>query len=325
MRTTLPVKGAFVLLLTFLFSASVQSQSITTGNGKAEFGFGVGPLFFLGDLGGNAGVGTRFLKDLNMPTVNLMKTAYVQVYPAEFLGVRLALNQGKLEGYDRLINDHGGGERFRKDRNLQFRSNVWEAYIGIEVSPTVFIEQYEGLKGKFRPYAIAGVGAFKFNPKGEYIAPDGTSMWVPLQPLRLEGQGMKEYGKKEYSLTQIEIPLGVGFKYFLKDNFFVGMELLYRKTFTDYIDDVSTNYIDPTLFASYLTPEQAAMANQLYNRENLVPGGTQTRISGAGEQRGNPKQTDAFFATTLRMGWRLTDWNSSGGRSMRQMRCPSFF
>ncbi|MDB5196532.1 MAG: hypothetical protein JWP88_903 [Flaviaesturariibacter sp.] len=327
MTTTVHHRSTYVLCLFLLFSSLISSsQSLTTGNGKLEYGISFGPLFFLGDLGGNAGNGKRFIKDLNPSTVNIMKSAYAQVYPAEWLGVRLAINQGKLEGYDKLIVDHGGGERFRKDRNLQFKSNIWEAYVGIEVSPSVFIEKYDERKGKFRPYAIAGVGAFHFNPKGEYVAADGTSTWVELQPLKLEGQGMKEYpNKKEYKLTQLEVPVGVGFKYYLKENFFVGLELLYRKTFTDYIDDVSTNYIDPALFANYLTPAQAAMANQLYNRENFVPGNTQTRPSTVGEQRGNPKQNDAFFSNTLRMGWRLPDWSSGSGRAVRQLRCPSFF
>ena len=52
---------------------------------------------------------------------------------------------------------------------------------------------------------------------------------------------------------------------------YIGMEVLHRKTFTDYIDDVSTTYIDNNLFGQYLTSEQAAMANQLYFRENFVP------------------------------------------------------
>ncbi|MCW3074701.1 MAG: hypothetical protein JWP69_1770 [Flaviaesturariibacter sp.] len=326
MRTTLPAPGTFVLCLLFVFSSlSSSSQSITTGNGKFEFGVGVGPLFFLGDLGGNSGVGKRFVKDVNFPLTKMAKGAYVQFYAAEWLGIRAAINHGKLEGYDNIIEDKGGAERFRKDRNLQFRTDIIEAYVGVEFYPTVFLERYDGLKGKIRPYGIIGAGAFRFNPKGEYFEANGTSKWVELKPLRLEGQGMKEYAdRKEYSLIQMEIPVGAGFKYFLKENFHIGLEVMHRKTFTDYIDDVSTNYIDANLFANYLTPEQSAMANQLHNRQNFVPNGPQNRPA-INEQRGNPKQTDAFFSTVFRMGWRLPDWNSTSGRSTRQMRCPTYF
>ena len=106
---------------------------------------------------------------------------------------------------------------------------------------------------------------------------------------------------------------------------YVGIEVLHRKSFSDYVDDVSLDYIDNTLFANYLSPQQAAMANQLYFREGFVPGGSANRVPTVGEQRGNPKQNDSFFSTILRFGWRLNDSNSPNGRSLRQMRCPAFY
>ncbi|MGN6400642.1 MAG: hypothetical protein ACTHMD_09320 [Flavisolibacter sp.] len=328
MRTTVP--GVRTLVLIFVLALSSlrsSSQSITTGNGRLELGLGIGPLFFLGDLGGNQGTGTRFIKDLNISTINLAKGVYAAVYPTEWLGFRFAINQGKLEGYDSLIKDKGGRELSRKKRNLQFQSPLWEVYGAIEIYPTVFIERYDGLQGKLRPYGIIGFGAFKFNPKGKYYAPNGTASWVDLKPLRLEGQGMAEYpDRKEYKLMSWEIPIGAGFKYYLKDNFFVGLEIMHRKSFTDYVDDVSTTYIDNSLFANYLTPQQAAMANQLYFREGFKPGTTTSRRDPPdGEQRGNPKQNDSFFSTIIRLGWRLNDYNSPNGRAARQMRCPTFY
>lgn len=326
MRTNVPGVRTLVLIFALaLTSFRGSSQSITTGNGKIEIGLGIGPVFFLGDLGGNYGKGTRFVKDINFPTTNLIKGFYVNLYPVEWLGFRFAMNHGKLEGYDSLVNDKGGDETFRKIRNLEFQSPLWEAYGAIEFYPTVFLEQYDGLQGKLRPYGVLGFGAFKFNPKARYYAPNGQATWVELKPLRLEGQGMAEYpDRKEYKLMSWEIPIGAGFKYYIKDNLYVGIEIMHRKSFTDYVDDVSTTYIDNTLFASYLTPEQAAMANQLYYRENFTPAGSTSR-PGLNEQRGNPKQNDSYFSTILRLGWRLNDWNSPNGRAARQMRCPSFY
>lgn len=328
MRTNVPrVRTTVLIAVLSLFSLQSFSQSITSGNGKFEFGVGVGPLFFLGDLGGNSGAGTTFLKDVNLPLTKLSKGLFANVYPAEWLGFRVAINQGVLEGDDSRIDEKtGGAEQFRKIRNLKFRSSMFEAYVATEIYPSVFFEQYDGLKGKLRPYGVLGVGMMKFNPKGEYFDPTGTSsQWVDLQPLRLEGQGMKEYeSRKEYKLSTLEIPMGFGAKYYLKENMYLGLEVLHRKTFTDYIDDVSTSYIDANLFANYLTPEQTAMANQLHFRENFVPGGTLQRPS-IGEQRGDPTENDSFFSTILKFGWRLNDSNSPNGRASRQMRCPSFY
>jgi len=325
MRTIVPGVRTLVLISALSFFTPAFSQSITTGNGKLEVGLGLGPLFFLGDLGGNQGLGKRFVKDVNLPVTKMAKGVYVNIFPAEWLGFRVAANHGKLEAYDSLIRSKGGAEDYRKSRNLQFQSSLLEAYAAVEIYPTVFLERYDGLQGKFRPYVIGGFGAFKFNPQGKYYAPDGSSKWVDLKPLRTEGQGMAEYpDRKEYSLVSFEVPLGFGFKYYLKDNLFIGMEVMHRKSFTDYVDDVSTNYIDNIHFGQYLSAEQAAMANQLYYREGYVPYGPQRRAN-VGDQRGNPKQNDSFFSSILRMGWRLNDWNSPNGRSLRQLRCPAYY
>jgi hypothetical protein len=252
-----------------------------------------------------------------------MKGVYVNIYPAEWIGFRIAANIGKLEGYDSLIVNHGGEEMFRKVRNLDFRSNLVEAYVAAEIYPTVLLENYDGLLHKLRPYGVMGIGIFHFNPQGEYIAPNGARSWVDLKPLRLEGQGMAEYpNRKPYSLTQMMIPMGFGLKYYFKENAYVGFEILHRKTFTDYIDDVSKDYIDPKLFDNYLTPSQATMAKQLYYRENLY---NSSNTAFVGEQRGDPKQNDAYFSAIFRLGWTLGGERSMDAKVRQQLKCPHFY
>ena len=130
-------KSALVLVLslTVLFSGA---QSISTPNGKFEIGLGIGPMFFLGDLGGNLGKGTYFVKDVNFPVTKLQKGIFINYYPQEWLGFRLAANHGVLEGADSLIKEQGGAETYRYNRNLHFRSTVVEAYAALEIYPTVF-------------------------------------------------------------------------------------------------------------------------------------------------------------------------------------------
>jgi hypothetical protein len=302
-----------------LFSARAFSQSITTGDGKVELGLGFGPMFFLGDLGGAAGIGTNFLRDLDFPVTKFSKMIYANYYPAEWIGFRLALNHGALAGDDAQAPNKGGAEEDRLHRNLSFKTSVLEGYFAAEIYPTVFFERYDGLAKKFRPYGLIGFGVMKFNPKAKL---DGQ--WVALKPLRLEGQGMNEYpNSKEYSLVQQEVPMGFGFKYYLKENMYVGLEVLHRQLFTDYIDDVSTGYVDPAVFSNYLSPADATKARRLYYRGTYSnatsnPGLIQTF------QRGDPKDNDAFFSTILRFGWRLNG-DDPNSRARRQMRCPVFF
>jgi opacity protein-like surface antigen len=319
MRTRVPMTVRITVLFCFISLLSLRSvsQSITTANGKLEVGLGLGPSFFLGDLGGNYGIGTTFIKDVNLPLTKLSKGVFVSIFPSEWLGFRFALNHTYIEGIDSIINVKGGAEQFRFNRNLTFRSYVAEAYVAMEFYPVNLFGKFDGaLFRKLHPYGIIGVGAFRFNPQGLYTNPAGQQQWVDLKPLRLEGQGMAEYpDRKEYSLTQLEIPMGFGVKYFVKENMFIGLEILHRKTFTDYIDDVSTRYIDPALFNQYLSPQQAAVARYMAFREN----NNRPHIN---DQRGDPKENDAWFSSIIRMGWRLGGSNYS---AIKQMRCPVYY
>ncbi len=324
MRTSVPFVRLFVLCILFLLNLERSSaQSISFANGKIEAGLAIGPSFFLGDLGGSEGVGTSFIKDVDLPLTKLCKGIFVNLYPAEWLGFRLAGNIGYLEGDDALAPNKGGAERFRQYRNLKFRSQLKEAYAALEFYPTVFLEKYDGLLHKIRPYGLIGAGFFHFKPEGEYQATNGSTQWVELKPLRLEGQGMAEYPERsEYPLTQLFIPMGGGIKYYIRENMYVGIEILHRKTFTDYIDDVSTNYIDPRFFDMYLSPEQAAWARQLSYRENLYNPGVSRRYINT--QRGDPKDNDAYFSGMLRFGFRLNG-DAESSRIKKQLKCPVFY
>lgn len=326
MKAIVPISRLTAMVYLFILSSfSCFSQSISFKNGKFEVGLGLGPSFFLGDLGGASGTGKTFLKDLDLPLTKTAKGVYASVYPAEWLGFRVAFNYSYLEGSDDQVNLAGGREYSRWRRNQYFQSNIAEGYLGLEIYPTVFLEKYSGFLGKFRPYGIAGIGAFHFNPKGYYY-PDPNNQnekkLVALKPLRLEGQGMAEYpDRKEYKLTQVEIPMGAGFKFYIKEYIFFGFEILHRKTFTDYIDNVSTKYIDPIYFQKYLKPADVPLAVQLANREPF----RNVSRPFIGRQRGDPKQMDSFFSTLLRLGWRINGNNSPRAKALRQSKCPVFY
>src|SRR6185503_17000692 len=132
-----------LIILTFFPAVKSFSQSLVLGNEKTkvEVGINIGPSFFLGDLGGNRGKGTRFLKDINFPFTKVMKGVFVAAYPNEWLGVRVAAEIGKLEAQDKIIDTKGVDELWRKQRNLDFRSNISEAYIAVEVLPLMLLNK----------------------------------------------------------------------------------------------------------------------------------------------------------------------------------------
>lgn len=321
-------KAGLSLLCLAFFHQTASSQHLVLGNEKikVEVGLNFGPSFFLGDLGGNFGRGTHFLKDLNLEETKLMKGAFISVYPKDWIGLRVAAQITYLSGNDLNINTSGEHETYRKERNLDFKSNVWEAYAALEVFPLMMFNKYDDYDPRLKPYGLIGVGLFNFNPKGSLTAANGRKTWYELQPLRTEGQGMKEYpSKKEYNLTQVNIPMGFGVKYQLSDRVNIGTEFLYRKTFTDYIDDVSTTYIDPIYFENYLSNQNASLARRLHDKSNSLT--TPANRTPPGEQRGNSNQMDSYFSTVLKLGVRLgAIYNSSSERNAaRQTRCPHFY
>jgi hypothetical protein len=322
-------KCLMLLLLCISFEITSFSQAFIFGKGdaKVEAGFNFGPSFFLGDLGGNRGKGTYFLKDLNLGLTKMMKGAFITFYPNRWFGMRLAADYTYLEGRDNIINTNGINELWRKQRNLDFRTNVIEGYGAIEVFPTLFFYRNSEFEPRLRPYGLVGLGIFHFNPQGSLTDANGNKTWYYLHPLRLEGEGMAEYPySKPYSLTQMNVPMGAGLKYYFSDRMNVSMEVLYRKTFTDYIDDVSKYYIDPRNFIKYLSAQDAALATKLYDKTDpiIFPGMTQWP---AGTQRGDLKRYDAYFSVLFKIGIRLGPIESSSfaKRAIRQTRCPAVY
>ena len=116
----------------------------------------------------------------------------------------------------------------------------------VEFYPTVFFEEDpEDVQGRLRPYGVIGLGAYHFNPQGSLSTSNGDTYWVDLRPLHTEGEGWIP-GRKEYSLTQLNIPMGGGVKYWFSENVNLSVELIYRKLFTDYLG------VMPVTFTGYL-------------------------------------------------------------------------
>ncbi len=333
MKTNLPAAWricSLFLTLSLFLSTNSFTQSLVFGTEKTrvEVGINIGPSFFLGDLGGHRGKGTTFIKDLNLPLTKVMKGLFLTVYPNEWLGVRAAAEIGQLEGQDRIINTKGVNELWRKQRNLDFKSNISEGYVAAEVFPLMLLNaSHDDYRPRLRPYGVIGVGVFHFNPKGSLTDAYGNKSWYALKPLHTEGEGFPEYPqKKNYNLTQLNIPMGGGVKYIISDRVNLSFEVLLRKTFTDYIDDVSTEYIDPIYFDKYLSAADAAIAKQIHDKVVGIVEPNRTRNS-PDVQRGNPHQNDSYFTLFLKFGVRIGKIYESlySRNAASHMRCPARF
>lgn len=90
-------------------------------------------------------------------------------------------------------------------------------------------------------YVFTGINGFWFDPTA--VAPS-NGISYSLQPLGTEGQFVLP-SRDPYSRVQVALPLGVGFAFRITDDINLNVELSYRRSFTDYMDDVSSTYVNP--------------------------------------------------------------------------------
>lgn len=260
-----------------------------------EAGLSLGAMNSFTDIGGNKGVGKRFVKDLNLGHTNFCGGVFINAIYKNAVALRLEGTFGKISGNDNVLEDVSPVDiaKTRYNRNTNFRSKITEFSLMTELHPLFIFINYQERESdppRMSPYLLAGVGYFSFNPQADY-----NGKWVDLQPLSTEGQGFKEYpDKKVYKLQQINFPVGLGIKYEISDLVNLRGEYIYRVTNTDYLDDVSTTYVDPNVYSQYFTGAKLANAIALSDRQ-ISP------ATGPGGKRGNPKQKDAYFSFNLKL------------------------
>ena len=193
----------------------------------------------------------------------------------EYWSYRPTLSYLKISGADSNFNDH-------ELRNLSFRNNIYEFSNALEFNFHPFSNHDIHRKATF--YATAGVSIFMHKPEAFL-----NGEWYDLSSLATENQ--------DYSLIQFAIPLGGGIKYALTDNLILGFETAWRKTFTDYLDDVSGVYSD--------VENADGSINKLVDRSwELTSDGRP--LANAGDTRGNADLDDWFIQSVFKISYRFT-------------------
>lgn len=243
-------------------------------------------------LGGNIGMMTYQgdiddgLLGFKSPNPGVGIQGVYQFHPN--IAIRGEVNLGRVSNNDK--NAPSGSNS--KDRNLSFRSNIFElSFHGVYElfgKATAYRDgsahYYYFHRPKFTPYLFLGVGLFKMNPQANY-----QGKWYNLQPLGTEGQYLSAGNNPEpYALYQITFPMGIGVRYRLNDKFDLYYEFGYRKTFTDYLDDVSSYYPDSAMMRREM-PREAYGLTYRYSQNNSPD---YARI-----KRGNSTNEDSYVYT----------------------------
>ena len=255
-----------ITLLLALIPMLAHSQTLRK---DVEIGAMLGAMNYIGDLNSQSAAGK-----MNVAGSALLRYDFHSRWAVQF-----GFAYGNIEG--------GNPDAIEK-RNLSFRSHIIEGSLTVQFN---FVPYQTGAYAKrFTPYMFAGIGVFGFNPKTLY-----NGNWYELQPLCTEGQGLSQYpDRKPYSLIQLSVPFGLGFKCRIGRYFTIGAEYGFRKTWTDYLDDVSTTYVDGEL----LTANTEAMAAILADRSGEID---LDHAYAPGTQRGDDSLNDwyAFFGLSL--------------------------
>lgn len=272
------------------------------------FGGGINALNYFGEIAPRP---TTLSTDISFtrPGVNLfVKQKFGDRYSwkVNFMWGRLSASDTKTIGTDNFTSENAN----RYLRNLDFRNDIYE----LSVQGQIDLFKHGGRFSSRPPlnvYAFFGVGVIYHDPKGlvpdyfttdpflvdnpqdflggsapRYYELEQAGQWVSLRDLGTEGQFFDSdtreqyrdlYGKelpKPYSRFQIVLPVGIGARYKLTNNLDISMDIGYRHTFTDYLDDVSGEYVDISAFGDPIANPNVALAMAMSDKSNQFGGQT---------------------------------------------------
>lgn len=231
---------------------------------------------FTGDLGGGSGQGIDYsMKDMDEEALGKGAQVAFKFRFNRYFATKSEFSYFQVKGSDAFSENAK-----RRARNLSFESYNFEFSQRLE-----FIFLAQEFNGKFynltsrarhkgsnfQLYTFSGIGFATFNPKANY---NGTL--IELRPLKTEGQATP------YGMATVIMPLGFGMRLGLTKQIRIGFEATCFKTFTDYMDDVSTFYPET---GTLTDPAAVYLSNPSLEPEQFLPG----------SRRGDLNQKDTYY------------------------------
>lgn len=247
----------------------------------------------MSDLGGKGTLGTNDISDINFSSTRFGLGTGFQYNSPSGISIGFDLITARLYGSDSKTTSN------RRYRNLHSRTDIFETTTKIT---------YTHFKGGF--YFNVGAGICFFKPMAKL-----NNKWYKLRPLKTEGQGI-DSEKSTYNKYTPVIPFGIGKKFYLNNKISIAIDLSLRKTFTDYLDDVSTTYHDKQEIRNHTGDIAAELSDQSFGDNG---------IGRTGSIRGNPKNNDNYFFMGFKLFLPINNTNSSHKihYHSRKDKCPN--
>lgn len=284
----------------FLMTCLVAIFPIFLSAQDAEIGLMFGSSAYSGDI-------TPSSKLLSSGDRHAALSLFGRMDFNRYMAGRVNFTFGKISGNDAVAESAG-----LRRRNLSFQSSIIELSAVGEFNPL----GSNSLGRRFKPYLYGGIAIFHFNPEANY-----SGQLVELQPLGTEGQGMDGFDAK-YRLTQFAVPLGIGARYQVTERINIGFDIGLRKTFTDYLDDVSGSYVN----YNDLLAGNGQLAAALGNRQGELTETNEPVILDTGAQRGNDAKQDWYYTAGVTVSYQFSgNKRNFKGRNPtgREFGCPN--
>jgi len=175
--------------------------------------------------------------------------------------LRLEFSQNTMiiNGDDRRSTIVGKNRGTNYDRGLSFRTTILDFSFKTEYQ----FWEYRTTKSLV-PSIFTGVGIFYFKPMGQV-----GGQYYDLRSIGTEGQTL-EGSEDTYEKWSYSIPFGFKLTRHLNANTIIGLSYTYNKTFTDYLDDVSTGFYPEEEALKAANPELEDISIKLANPNNLT-------------------------------------------------------
>jgi hypothetical protein len=173
----------------------------------------------------------------------------------------------------------------QKIRNLNFTSPLTEFSSIVEFNFMKFGVDVN--EKRQTPYVYIGLSLTQYDPSATY-----GNVTTQLRNVRTE--------EVQYGLFAVTVPMGFGYKWQFDNHIALNWNIGFRRSYSDYLDDVSTVY--PDNFDNIRTRKGANLATVTdpSARNNLgIP------ISEKGYRRGNADFTDWYVISTVSLSYRF--------------------
>lgn len=267
------MKKTIAIVLTCLITGVSLAQRY-----NMEVGGKVGIANYVGDIGGKEKEARPWLLDMKWQKTRWSLGAFFRHKFHPQLAYNIGLTYVRIEGDDALSTNLG-----RVGRNLNFKNDMFNLHGRLEWYPYFLRKKDVGFNTRYRTgfetYLFAGLEAVIHSPKTEL---NGTTYY--LRNYQTEG--------KSYSPVAFGIPMGIGFHFVFARRHRIGMELQWTWTSTDFLDDISGDYVSHAA---------GSIEAQLANRNPELPDGVGAHPNNylPGNKRGTGNRKDSYLLLTL--------------------------